>query len=509
MSTTSPAAPAPNGVPRSVAMADAGRVARPHPAWSGHDLDPDQRPALRSMTAEAVAREGVEHTRKRLEALGRERASGRWLDWESELRDRGAAIRRETLGDLDGYLSRLVARLESRGVIVHRVSTAAQAREVIGRIATENGVTLVAKSKSMATEEIGLTPHLTGLGIDVVETDLGEYVAQVAGERPSHIVGPALHMSRQDVADLFSQMKGEPLPPDPDLLASFARERLRADFRAAQMGICGVNFAAADTGTLVVVSNEGNVDMVTSQPELLVAVMPVEKVIPRLADIGTLVPLLCTAANKELTTAYQTLLNGPRRAGETDGPTQFHCVIFDNGRTNLLGTPQEEILACIRCGNCQFSCPVFRTLGGGHAYGTTYGGPVGAVLSPLLGGATHDRDLPFLCSLCGACAEACPVKIPLDDLLVAGRADYEIEQPKGVEAFGWSLWSRLWSTPVLYRATRWGARIAGRLIPAPVLGRLPIARLWATGRTIPDVSHAGERRRAPRSNPAGSAGADQ
>jgi L-lactate dehydrogenase complex protein LldF len=484
--------PAPTAPVRSTAMTDAGRVTRPHPSWSGSDLDPEQRPSLRSMTREAVSAEGVGHTRIRLEVLGRARASGHWSPWEAGLRERGAEIRRETLQDFETYLSRLTSQLESHGVIVHRVATAQEARETIGRIATEHGITLVAKSKSMATEEIHLTPHLVGLGVDVVETDLGEYIAQVAGERPSHIVGPALHMSRQDVTDLFSQMNGEPLPADPDVLASYARERLRADFKAAQMGICGVNFAAADTGTLVVVSNEGNVDMVTSQPDLLVAVMPVEKVIPRLADIGTLVPLLCNAANKELTTAYQTLLSGPRRPGETDGPSEFHCVIFDNGRTALLGTPKEEILACIRCGNCQFSCPVFRTLGGGHAYGTTYGGPIGAVLSPLLGDASHDRDLPFLCSLCGACADACPVKIPLPDLLVDGRADYEAEQAGGVEALGWSLWSRLWSRPLLYRASRTAARVVGRILPRAFLGRLPVANLWATGRTVPDMSHAGE-----------------
>ncbi|MBI4900668.1 MAG: lactate utilization protein, partial [Actinobacteria bacterium] len=156
------------------------------------------------------------------------------------------------------------------------------------------------------------------------------------------------------------------------------------------------------------------------------------------------------------------------------------------------GTPKEEILACIRCGNCQFSCPVFRTLGGGHAYGTTYGGPIGAVLSPLLGDASHDRDLPFLCSLCGACADACPVKIPLPDLLVDGRADYEAEQPRGVEALAWSLWSRVWSRPPLYRASRIAARAAGRLLPRAFLGRLPLANRWATGRAVPDVSHAGE-----------------
>lgn len=479
---------------RSTAMADAERVTRPHPSWAGSDLDPEHRPSLRAMTAEAVGREGVGHTRVRLELLGRQRASGEWSPWESVLRDRGAEIRRETLRDFEGYLSRLVGQLERHGVVVHRVSTAEEARETIGRIATEHGVTLVAKSKSMATEEIRLTPHLVGLGIDVVETDLGEYIAQVAGERPSHIVGPALHMSRQDVTDLFSQMNGAPLPPDPDVLAAYARRRLRADFKAAQMGICGVNFAAADTGTLVVVSNEGNVDMVTSQPDLLVAVMPVEKVIPRLADIGTLVPLLCDAANKEFSTAYQTLLNGPRKPGETDGPREFHCVIFDNGRTALLGTPKEEILACIRCGNCQFSCPVFRTLGGGHAYGSTYGGPIGAVLSPLLGDASHDRDLPFLCSLCGACADACPVKIPLPDLLVDGRADYEAEHVGGLETRAWDLWSRLWSRPGLYRATLLAARVAGRVLPESLLRKLPLAKRWGSGRSIPDLSHAGDAR---------------
>ena len=480
--------------PRSAALADAGRVTRTHPTWSGSDLAPGDRPTLRLMSASALAQPSVQRTRERLEALGRQRASGEWNEWAAGLRDQGARIRRETLSDLEWYLDALSGQLRKNGVVVHRVATAQQARDVIGRIATEHGVTLVAKSKSMATEEIHLTPHLEALGIDVVETDLGEYIAQVAGERPSHIVGPALHMSRQDVTDLFSQMSGEPLPPDPDTLAAYARGRLRADFKAAQMGICGVNFAAADTGTLVIVSNEGNVDMVTSQPDVLVAVMPVEKVVPRLSDVGTLVPLLCDTANKEFVTAYQTFLSGPRRSGEDDGPREMHCVIFDNGRTGLLGTPQEEVLACIRCGNCQFACPVFRTLGGGHAYGTVYGGPIGAVLSPLLGDKAQDSDLPYLCSLCGACADACPVKIPLPDLLVDGRARYE-ESHGGLATQVWRAWSMLWSRAGTYRATVVGAQIAGRLVPAALLARLPVARDWASGRLLPDLRRAGAARR--------------
>ena len=466
---------------RSSALAGTERVRHTAPDWARAEIPAHRRP-LPVITAEALTQPGVDLTRERLSALAVQRATGEWSPWAADLRERGAAIRRETLRDLEGYLRRLTDALERHGAVVHRVSTPAQARDAVARVARDNGVRLVAKAKSMATEEIRLTEHLNGLGIDVVETDLGEYIVQAAGERPSHIVGPALHKSRQDVTDLFSTVSGSPMSQDPDVLAAFARERLRADFKAADMGICGVNFAAADTGTLVIVTNEGNADMVTSQPDIVVAVMPVEKVIPRFGDLGVLVPLLCDTANKQFVTAYQTLLNGPRRQGETDGPSQLHVVIFDNGRTAVLGTPKEEVLACIRCGNCQFACPVFRTLGGGHAYGTVYGGPIGAILSPIIGDPDTDADLPFLSSLCGACADACPVKIPIPELLLTLRAEYA-GRHTGAEALGWRGWGRLWGNARTYRATVRAAALVGRVVPGGWLARLPgPAGAWARGR---------------------------
>lgn len=469
------------------------RLDRPDYAAARHSI---VRAPLPLITIEALARPNTASARERFEKLGREWASGVWTPDHAALREQGARLRRETLPDLPGHLDRLTAALTANGCVVHRVETTTQARELVGRIATDHGVRLATKVKSMASEEIHLNAHLTELGIEVVETDLGEYMAQLFDERPSHIVGPTLHRSQAEAIELFSELTGEAFT-DPQLIGPLARERLRADFRAATMGICGVNFAAADTGTLVLVTNEGNADMVTSQPELLVALMPVEKVIARLSDIGTLVPLLARTAIGEPLTAYQTLLWGPRRPGETDGPAELHVIIYDNGRLRWLGTPEEEVLACIRCGNCQFSCPVYRTLGGGHAYASVYGGPIGAVLSPLLDDAgERDADLPFLSSLCGACAEACPVKIPLPELLVRGRERYVQAQANPAERTIWTAWSAAWRTGPGYRTMLAGARLVGRLIPSGWLARLPVLRsTWAKGRAVPPLSGAGEVRR--------------
>ena len=497
MTTAQSAQERPGGGPLSTALVGTERVSLPHPAWAGAEIPPGSR-RLPLISADAVRRPGVGHTRERLEALGRERASGVWTLEAAARRERGAEIRRETLRDMTVYLDRLCASLEANGVVVHRVSTPEQAREAVGQVARDHGVSLVAKSKSMATEEIHLTAYLNELGIDVVETDLGEYIVQAAGQRPSHIVGPALHLSRDDVTHLFADLNGAPVSDQPDDLAAFARARLRADFKAAQMGVCGVNFAAADTGTLVIVTNEGNADMVTSQPDVVVAVMPIEKVIPRLSDVGVLVPLLSDTANKQFVTTYQTWLTGPRdpQAGG-DGPRELHVVIFDNGRSDVLGTPLEEVLCCIRCGNCQFACPVFRTMGGGHGYASIYGGPIGAVLSPIIGDHSADADLPFMSSLCGACADACPVKIPLPDLLVELRNRYAEEHPDKVEDAGWRAWSLAWSTRAGYAASMIGAKVAS-VVPAGVLRRLPLASAWASVRSLPSLKGAGAVRRAAR-----------
>ncbi|MER7395295.1 lactate utilization protein B [Streptomyces sp. NPDC000151] len=481
---------------RSSALAGRERIRPDRPEWAAGDIPPHRRP-LPLITRDALTVPTARPTHDRLAALDGERHVGTWTPEVAGLRERGAAIRRETLPDLEKYLQQLTGNVERNGGVVHRAATPADARAAIEQIARENGVRLAVKSKSMATEEIHLNTHLTAQGIEVVETDLGEYIVQLADERPSHIVAPALHKSRQDVADLFGQLAGDEVSGDPDDLAAFARTRLRADFKAAGMGISGVNFAAADTGTLAIVTNEGNADMVTSQPRIHVAVMTVEKVIPRFADLGVLIPLLCDAATKQRVSVYQTLVNGPRREGESDGPEQLHLVILDNGRTKALGTPQEEVLACIRCGNCQIACPVYRTVGGGHPYSAVYGGPIGAVLSPLLGEPGSDSDLPFLSSLCGACHDACPVKIPIPDLLVNLRAEHERAQPTAsVSRAGWRAWSLAWRTETGFRATMAAARLAGRLLPDRVLARLPgPGRGWARGRALPALREAGAFRR--------------
>ncbi|HKN40048.1 MAG TPA: lactate utilization protein B, partial [Acidimicrobiia bacterium] len=369
-------------------------------------------------------------------ALGAEGTAARTDPDMVEKRRRGAAIRREALGDLDGWLDRLQAKLESLGVTVHRAAGPEEARRIVLGIARAEGVRLAVKSKSMATEEIHLNAALEAEGVEVVETDLGEYIIQLAREMPSHIIAPAVHKTVPQVARLFTEAAGRPLPDDRTALCAFARERLRSKFLAADMGITGANFVTVDTGTIVLVTNEGNGRMCTSLPRVHVAVMPVEKVLPRFADLGVLLPLLTRSATGQRLSTYVSMITGPRRPGEVDGPERLHVVFLDHNRRALLGTPYEEMLACVRCGACLNVCPVYRRIGG-HAYDAVYSGPMGAVLTPLLSGGSEGRDLPDASSLCGACTEACPVGIPLADLLVRLRADLRRPGPPVPPAAGW------------------------------------------------------------------------
>jgi L-lactate dehydrogenase complex protein LldF len=476
---------------RSAALLGRERIVPTRPDWAAAAI-PAHRKPLPIMTREALGQAGAAATHTRLSGKNRVQNGLGWPPEIAALRERGAEIRRETLRDLEGYLAALTEKAEANGVVVHRAATPDDATRIITKIAQDNDVTLVVKSKSMATEEIHLNASLEDKGIEVVETDLGEYIVQVADERPSHIVGPALHKSQAEVGALFEELAGGQIPQEAEALAAFARTRLRSDFHRADMGISGVNFAAADTGTLTLVTNEGNADMVTSQPRIHVAVMPMEKVIPRFRDIAVLVPLLCYAATMQKVSVYQTMLNGPRREGELDGPEQLHLVILDNGRSSIVGSRYEEVLACIRCGNCQIACPVYRTVGG-HAYGSVYGGPIGAVLTPLLANTRQGTDLPFLSSLCGACFDACPVKIPLPDMLVDLRADYEAKAARGrPRRWGWRLWAKAWDSPRVYRATMTALRLTAPLLPRAVIRHLPgPGKGWATGRELPTTRTAG------------------
>ena len=338
-----------------------------------------------------------------------------------ELKERAAAVRRETLADLPAWLDRTEAVLTGLGVHVHRAATPEDARRIIVGIAHDEGLTRAVKSKSMATEEIDLAETLEAAGIETVETDLGEYIVQVAGERPSHMIVPAIHKTLAQVADVLQTRADEELPVEHEAITAWARDHLRQRFLAADLGITGANFVAADTGTLVLVTNEGNGDLCTIIPRVQVAVVPVEKVIPRFADLATLLPLLTMSATGQRISNYVTMINGPRRAGEIDGPETLHVVLLDHGRLRLVGTAYEDMLACIRCGACLNVCPVFRRISG-HAYDAVYSGPMGKVLTPLLSlDGSEGRELPEASTLCGACTEACPVEIPLADLLVRLR----------------------------------------------------------------------------------------
>ncbi len=466
-------------------------------------------------------------------ALGAEGTAARTDPDMVERRRLGAAIRREVLGDLDGWLDQLQSKLESRGITVHRAAGPEEARRIVLGIARDEGVRLAVKSKSMATEEIHLNAALEAEGIEVVETDLGEYIIQLAHEMPSHIIAPAVHKTVPQVARLFSEAAGESLPDDRYALCAFARERLRSKFLTADMGITGVNFAAVDTGTIVLVTNEGNGRMCTSLPRVHVAVMPVEKVIARFEDLGVLLPLLTRSATGQRLSTYVSMITGPRRAGEVDGPEKLHVVFLDHNRRSLLGTPYEEMLCCIRCGACLNVCPVYRRIGG-HAYDAVYSGPMGAVLTPLLSGGTEGRDLPDASSLCGACSEVCPVGIPLADLLVRLRADLRgpgpavppaapwpghepsagprstggdapmlSEEPVGIAGdapghpgdprpgaraarrLGFQAWAHLWASPTGYRLSASAARRLGRLTPDALIRRTPFVSGWGEGRDIP------------------------
>ncbi|MGQ0570259.1 MAG: LutB/LldF family L-lactate oxidation iron-sulfur protein, partial [Armatimonadota bacterium] len=344
-------------------------------------------------------------------------------EWET-LRTLAAQIKDHALAHLDTYLAQLEARVMAHGGLVHWAPDAAEARRIITDLARTRGVGLVVKSKSMTTEEIHLNPALEAAGVRVVETDLGEYVLQLAGETPSHIIAPIIHKPAAAVSKLFSEKFGVPRYERSEDMVGVARQTLRSEFLAAEMGITGVNFAVAETGTVVVIENEGNARLTSTRPRIHVAVMGIEKVLPRLADLGVLLRLLARSSTGQRASVYVSLLTGPRRPGERDGPDEFHLVILDNGRSRLLADPDlREALRCIRCGACLNVCPVFERTGG-HAYGSVYSGPIGAVITPVFEGLGRTSDLPFASTLCGACAEVCPVKIDLPRMLLElrGRA---------------------------------------------------------------------------------------
>ena len=407
------------------------------------------------------------------------------------LRDQARAIKEATLQRLDHWLERLVDNVEARGGRVHYAASADQAREIVLGIARAAGARLVVKSKSMATEEIELNEALEAAGITPVETDLGEYIIQLAHEKPSHIIAPAIHKTRGQVAELFARELKRPVAADPEALTRIAREELRDRFLKADRGITGANFAVAETGTVVLVTNEGNGRMATSLPRVHVALMGVEKVVPSLSDLVVFLAILARSATGQRLSVYTTLLQGPRAPGELEGPDEFHLVLLDNGRLRQLGGPLREALFCLRCGACLNVCPVYRQIGG-HAYGSTYPGPIGILLTAMIQGRPAVSELAHASSLCGACAEACPVRIDIPRMLIDLRRDNvrEGHAPQPGERAVFRLFAWLVRHPRLFRLA---ARMA-RLTQRPFVDRGAVRRLplffgeWTRSRDLPPLA---------------------
>lgn len=442
-------------------------------------------PSLRARTAAAVADPRL---RRSLAAATdafeqrKERAYAELAD-PAAVRAAARSAKAAVLRRLPEVLERLADTLEDAGAVVHWAADDGEARERVLHLMEERGARRIVKSKSMLSEEIELNGALEDAGAVVTETDLGEWIIQLAKETPSHIIVPAIHKDRDQIRKVLEQVAEGDLSSMPEALAAFAREKLRERFLEADMGISGVNFAVAETGTLVLVTNEGNGRLTTSLPRVHVALLGMERIVETWDQLDLLLALLPRAATGQAITTYVSAITGPRRTAEADGPQELHVVIVDNGRTDILGTEFTEMLACIRCGACLNACPVYRQTGG-HAYGWVYPGPMGAVLTPLLHDIPGASEVPNASSLCGACWEACPVAIPLQDMLLALRRR-AADEGGIVERAAWRAWAAAWSHPATYRASLRMASLGARMIdPARVPG--PPQR-WALDREVPAV----------------------
>ncbi|MGQ0742148.1 MAG: lactate utilization protein B [Alphaproteobacteria bacterium] len=407
------------------------------------------------------------------------------------LRAAGAAARDYALSRLDELLTQFEENVAAKGGQVHWARDAAEARAIVTRILHGVAATVVTKGKSMVSEEIGLNAHLEAAGIVPIETDLGEYIVQLRREPPSHIIAPAFHLTRSHVAGTFRRAHRHLDPArqldDRRALVAEARHTLRARFRQADAGVTGANFLVAETGSAVIVTNEGNGDLTRLLPRTHIVLAGIEKIVATLADAAVLLRLLTRSATGQEISAYVTFANGPRRTGDADGPEEFHVVLLDNGRSALLGSPAREVLRCIRCGACLNHCPVYGAIGG-HAYGSVYPGPIGAALEPGLQGIAAAHHLPNASSFCGRCDSICPVNIPLTRVMRHWR---NVEFAQGVSPWATRLSLRAWAwfarRPALYGAA--GAIIA-RLLrlaagKATRLSSLPFFAGWFAGRDLP------------------------
>ncbi len=407
------------------------------------------------------------------------------------LREAAKNIKDHTIAHLDFYLETYAAAVEASGGTVHWCSTAQDAREAVLKICRDAGVRTVTKGKSMVTEEIALNPYLEANGITPVETDLGEYILQLRGETPSHIIAPAFHLNREDWEESFRKSHTD-LPADRifrerrDLLTE-ARGKLREKFLTADAGITGANFLIAESGTSVIVTNEGNGDLTQTLPRVHIVVTSIEKVVPTIEDTLSLLRVLARSATGQEMSVYTTFSTGPRRAADTDGPQEYHVVLLDNGRSAMAGTEFQDMLRCIRCAACMNHCPVYGAIGG-HAYGSIYPGPMGAVLTPMLSGIDAAGNLPNASTFCGKCESVCPVKIPLPNLMRHWRErEFERHLSPPAQRYGLAIWAWFAKRPALYRAATRAAAL-GLGFMGRKQGRLawlPFAGAWTKTRDFP------------------------
>lgn len=419
------------------------------------------------------------------------RASEEMGDW-NEWRQRGKDIRSHVIDNLDYYLKQFADNVRTKGGQVYFADRAEDVIQAVMEIVDKHQAKTVAKSKSMISEEVHLNKALHDRGIEAIETDLAEYIIQLAEEPPSHIIVPAIHKNRHDIAELFSKEAGKEILSDTPSLNAFARKTLREKFLTADIGLTGCNFGIAETGSIALVSNEGNGRMVTTLPKVHIVLMGMERIVPSFNDLEAVLNLLPRSATGQKYTSYTSIISGPRQPGELDGPEEMHVIIVDNGRTNMLGEKDfQEALRCIRCGACFNVCPVYRQIGG-HAYGSVYSGPIGAVITPLLNNDLENwGELPYASSLCAACSEACPVMIPLHELLVKLRyRRFKAGYTPRLEHMAFKGWKHYFGNPRRYRF----ALKSGYYLQRPLMrgnhlegGPTPLSG-WTNSRYFPAVA---------------------
>jgi len=419
--------------------------------------------------------------------VARDAKKSRFQDWE-EARQTAAGIKWDAINHLDKHLVEFAKNLEARGGKVHWAGNGEHAREIIIKIIADREAHSIIKSKVMTGEEIHLNEALEKAGYSVVESDLGEYIVQLRHEAPYHFVFPAMHLTRGEISELFQKELGSEPTDSPEELTMIARRVLRSKYITADIGISGANFAIAETGMISITENEGNARLTCALPKVHIALMGIEKVLPRLDDLALFLPMLGTAGAGQMMTCYNTLYGGPRQIDESDGPEEFHVVLLDNHRTRLLAdAEQRDALHCIRCGACLNVCPIYKNIGG-HSYGTTYQGPVGCVITPHLRGLQDWKHLSFASSLCGACTQACPVKIDLHHHLLQSRRNARSQKPVWWEKTAFKMFSIVANSPFIWGMIKPFARLGQMFHPLIKATRLDPAIAWTRSRELPKVA---------------------